>query len=775
MKSTQEVTNNTSKKAGNVPEEIDGHNLQEAYESGRITEEELEMIKSGLDPIPRPLGPIIPFPFFYTSSGLYEWSFKYPTFPLPQPLPPFPPLPEPGPLQPGGFSEEGEPMAEAAVPIYPFFQREELRLDIDGRYPLMKVSGTIYTGISLRIHWIANLTKVGANTYSGDIFYKDGNTTWLPHTNVRVQVTKSFFAAQRKVTITFIGRGTANRTRTYLWKSAYYHPVDFEYDVVEGTSAVTQINTGDHPNRPASLSIENLSIETVFRRAGFQVTTSPQGGVPITGAGANATWSDMEMHDAMQIYWSHFANMPQWKMWVLFASLHDTGSNLGGIMFDSIGLNHRQGTALFNDSFIKNAPAGDANPDAWVKRMKFWTACHEMGHAFNLAHSWQKSLGTPWIPLANETEARSFMNYPYFVTGGETAFFADFEFRFSDNELIFMRHAPERFVQMGNADWFDHHGFEQANVLQSSPFQLEVRLQRRTLEYFEFMEPVVAELKLTNRSNQPLIVDEKILEATDEMTVIIQKRGGTAKQWHPFAQYCYHSDKKVLTPGESVYASLNIASGIHGWNIAEPGMYTVQVAMHRDDEDIVSNQLQVRIAPPRSYEEEFVAQDFFSEDVGRVLAFQGTHYLDKANDTLREVADQFANRRVAHHALLALGNPLTRDYKLLNVKGDPNAIAQEPDKMFKTLKAKPDEARQELNKALLDDPGEAADTLGHIEYRQVVEQYSAFLADKGDSDEAASTMQKAEKTLAKRGVLESVLNDMESQRKQYATKKSGKK
>ncbi len=34
------------------------------------------------------------------------------------------------------------------------------------------------------------------------------------------------------------------------------------------------------------------------------------------------------------------------------------------------------------------------------------------------------------------------MNYPYGVAGGESAFFADFEYRFSDGELLFMRHAP---------------------------------------------------------------------------------------------------------------------------------------------------------------------------------------------------------------------------------------------------------------------------------------------------------------------------------------------
>ena len=77
--------------------------------------------------------------------------------------------------------------------------------------------------------------------------------------------------------------------------------------------------------------------------------------------------------------------------------------------------------------------------------MKFWTAVHEMGHSFNLAHSWQKALGQPWIPLSNEPEARSYMNYPFRVDGGQSSFFADFEYRFSDSELLFMRHAPARF------------------------------------------------------------------------------------------------------------------------------------------------------------------------------------------------------------------------------------------------------------------------------------------------------------------------------------------
>ena len=717
----------------------------------------------------------IPFPWLLTASGLYEWKFSFPSIPIPGPWP-----------HPGGTVEhEAGNQASAAVQsdlAQFWFQREELRLDIDGRYPLMKASGTLYSGLSMRIHWIANLEQRDTGIYAGYIWYKDGDAAWLPHTNIEVKVTTSWFTSQRKATITFTGGGSPNRVRTYKWQSGYFHPNEFEYDTVAGTNAVTQINTGDHPNRPASLATENISIETCFRRAGFDVKMSGGNNViPIAGAGADNLWTDMEMHDAMQIYWLRFANKAQWSMWVLFAwqhapvpSLGITPDNLGGIMFDSIGPNHRQGTAIFNGSFIKNAPDGDASPAAWVRRMKFWTAVHEMGHAFNLAHSWQKSLGTPWIPLTNQPEVRSFMNYPYRVSGGESAFFSDFDFRFSDEELLFMRHAPQRFVQMGNADWFDNHGFQQANASPNSPYALEVRVHR-TLDYFEFMEPVIVELKLTNRSSQPLLVNESLLNETDDMTVIIKKQGRLARQWRPFAQYCHHSNNKALAPGESLYSSLEIATGINGWDIAEPGVYTVQVALHMMNEDVVSNVLQVRVAPPRSREEEFWAQDFFTEDVGRVLAFKGSRYLDKANDTLHEVVERFSNNRIAHHARTALGNPLTCNYKLLNFADedveDVAAVIQDEDRQFNVLKAQPDVARDFLREALLEKPTEAADTLGHIEYRNAVEQYSAFLAQEGESDEAAQSLEEARNTLADRSVLKSVLKEMDAQQKQYAKEK----
>jgi len=763
-----------SRMAEPPPEIADLEDVVEGVEMG--AEEDTEGLRFPAR-IPR-----VPYPFLLRASGLYRWAAPtivrqpYPRpKPIPRPIPirPVPRRPMPSRVEeapeelrePGAAyadvdgTELGEADMAGLVPFW--FRREDLRLDVDGRYPQMVVSGTIYSGVTMRVHWIANLTKIDSDSYAGPIWYKDGAASWLPHTNVRVDVVRSWYSNQRRATVRFTGGGAPTRVRTYGWKSWSYRTAEFEYDAVSGTSAVTTVDTGAHPNRPASLPTGNLSLETVYRRAGFRVAVTPGSGtIPLSGAGSNARWSDAEMHDAMQVYWSRFADKPQWSLWVLFAALHERGTSLGGIMFDDIGPNHRQGTAIFNDAFISNPPPGDPAPDAWVRRMRFWTAAHEMGHAFNLAHSWQKALvhqgHGPWIPLANEPEARSFMNYPYNVSGGQDAFFDDFEYRFSDSELLFLRHAPERFVEMGDADWFDDHGFEQAETLRGSPYRLELRAHREEQEYFDFLEPVVLELKLSNASTDPVVVDANVLESS-ALTVVVKRRNEPAKTWHPFAEYCQNGTRAVLMPatepgaaGEAIYGPLRLTGGVGGWSIDEPGYYTV---------------------PPRGFDEELIAQDFFTEDVARVLTFSGSGQLTKANAVLEEVVDRLGERKVSRHALVALATPRTKQYKTLEISEKPAGEAGRPEMGFMVSKVKAGEAEKKLKKALLDDPAEAAETLGHIGYGRCVHELGTFMAEHVEPTRGAGALETAKKAMEKRGVKESVLKEMAS--RASALKKKG--
>ncbi len=649
---------------------------------------------------------------------------------------------------------------------------EELRLDVDGFYPQMTVSGTIRIGRRQSIHWIARLTKTGAQSWEGPIWYKEGATQFFPFTAVQVSTRRIGILSPPRTEVIFLTDGPRSCKRTYKHSDPCFHSVKFEYDCAEGTTAETSIDTHDHPNRPVTLPNENLSIETVFGRAGFRVTKSGDRSiVPLAGAGPGSQWSDMEMHDAMQTYWSQFANAPQWAMWVFFAAQHEIGSSLGGIMFDDIGPNHRQGTAIFNDSFIASPPTGDPNEAAWVRRMKFWTAVHEMGHAFNLAHSWQKSLGDGWIPLADEPTARSFMNYPFkLAIGGQEKFFESFEFRFSDAELLFMRHAPEQFVQMGNADWFDNHGFRKELADSTSSLRLALRVNRPKPR-FEYLEPVVVELKLTNLSETTQIVNGAALSDPSQLTIIIKKSGRPAQQFEAFAHYCQADEPRTLASGDSMYESLFVSAGRAGWQIAEPGKYTLQVACESNGQSLVSNPLAITVAGPDDFGEERFAQDYFSDDVARILTFGGSMVLDDGNKALEQIVERLPKRRAAIHARVALGTPLLMDYKRLRFvarqAADQITSAAQAGAAIEVEKAKVDKAHKMLNQALLDQPEEAAESLGHIVYRRQVEREARLLALQGAPGDAANCHKSLAETLKSRNVLLNVVRDVRRKGKSY--------
>lgn len=724
--------------------------------------------------IETPQLPIVPR-LRHSLSGLYLWSQPR-LGPVPEFQPEISEVPE---FRSSATVPETElnGVPEVPKPVLPvLFARQELRLDIDGFYPQLVASGTSFRGGTTVVHWIAKLERFTdrPNHFVGAIWYKDPANAVFPFNRVDIQVNPGFTLSLDTAAVIFSGPVIRPATFVFKHKSAFFHTMNFEYDFQEGITPDVCYDTSTHPNHPASLPHEKLTVETVYRRAGFDVSTTPGDRVPIAGAGLNSQWSNQEMHDAMQVYWSHFANAPQWAAWAFFAGQHEMGSSLGGIMFDSTGAYQRQGTAIFYNSFISQPPSNDPNPAAYVERMKFWTGVHELGHTFNLAHSWQKALGVSWIPLQNEPAALSFMNYPYLYPGtptpSEQAFWANFEFRFTNNELLFMRHAPGKFVEQGFAAWFDHHGFEQANVSPDSALKLEVRTNRST-PIFQFMEPAMLELKLTNSSAQPVLLPEDTLQSVESMTIIIKKDGQPARQFRPFAQYCRKAVKRVLNPQESLYDSLFIASGLNGWQISEPGFYTVQVALHMEEQDIVSNPLRLRVATPLGFEQEFLAQDFFSEEVGRILTFDGSRFLKKGNDTLREVAEKLKDQNVAIHARVALGMTDAREVKSLEFKAPAGRFASAGLSGASIACKRPDldAARKEFA-GILKRPGLAAESLGHVDFKYYIDRFTDFLAFEGASKEAIGLQDQLLQTLADRKVLERVLEDIRLRREQLEGK-----
>src|SRR5262249_6978687 len=140
-------------------------------------------------------------------------------------------------------------------------------------------------------------------------------------------------------------------------------------------------------------------------------------------------------------------------------------------------------------------------------REELHTWIHELGHAFNLVHSWDKAdVGAQLGPRGGLGDL-SWMNYSdkyQFDDSiqGSAAFWDRFRFRFTTNELIHLRHAFYNNIVPGGADFFalgasaKQHD-ESALVAMTEPLTsasgLTLDLSARP---FLFGEPVTVELKL---------------------------------------------------------------------------------------------------------------------------------------------------------------------------------------------------------------------------------------------------------------------------------------
>lgn len=652
----------------------------------------------------------------------------------------------------GGPSSAGRQSGpgEWHVALAPLFGTEELRVDVDGLMPTMTVSGTISRLFVGRLTWIARVTKDSSTgIWSGAISYRNGTVSLRPHTDVSVKLSGGGLPSTRKAIATFSGGPGSALTRTYTFEKAAFREVAFEYDTVSDATAVTSHNPSSHPNHAPGAPKTTLTLERAYTRLGMRVTkTGGDSIVPIGDAKSDAVWSELEMHDAMQAHWSRWTDAPQWALWVLFARLSSEGSDLGGVMFDDIGPAHRQGTSIFSDSFISLAPAGEAHPGPWVERMKFWTAVHEIGHAFNLAHSWEKPAALPWVPLPAESSALSYMNYPYAHPGGLDAFFAAFEYGFSPNELLFLRHAPARFVQPGAAFWGVNHGFERETFEQvraacRGPLELDVRVHRQQPRY-EFLEPVVAELRLKNVSATPTVVDRRVLESAG-VAIVVVREDGQARRWRPYARHLTAPAPTVLQPGEAVYHSVFLSAGAGGWLIDEPGGYQVLAAADTGSGNVaLSRPLRVVVQRPATREADKLADDVFTSEVAQTLAFGGTRVLHRANQTLRRVTEELPESKAAVHASAALGTPMTSEGKVLNLGADGREVVE-------LASAAPEGARELLSCALRDLDA-AADSLGHVAVTEQTKRLADVLAADGDSSVRRGLLARSAEVLTKRKV-----------------------
>ncbi|HZF32183.1 MAG TPA: hypothetical protein VE914_00095, partial [Candidatus Angelobacter sp.] len=140
--------------------------------------------------------------------------------------------------------------------------------------------------------------------------------------------------------------------------------------------------------------------------------------------------------------------------------------------------------------------------------------------------------------------------------------------------------------------------------------------------------------------------------------------------------------------------------------------------------------------------------------------------LHSANDTLREVVERLADHPAAWHARVALANPLARNYKHLTLGEGPQQMTAAADAggRITLTPARADDARKSFAAALLEYPDQAAETLGHVDYKDYVDGFAQWLGDRGDAAGAATCRARLHDTLANRAVADPVLEEIAGRR-----------
>lgn len=451
-----------------------------------------------------------------------------------------------------------------------------------------------------------------------------------------------------------------------------------------------------------------ITVTSSFREAGIELyDIESVGTVPTSSHG----WHDAELHALMESVADVRTDVRDWMLHLLLLS-SARNPDLLGVMFDSGVLDTnqlpRQGVAVFTDPMQSHS--------AGFERKLIQTTAHELGHALNLAHRFERRVG--------RADSLSFMNYDWRYGGGgrRNEFWNNFDFRFDDDEEAFLRHAPWPKIVPGGAEfatvryWADGGGGYSPYVPEVPISNFELRLLTPVSgALFEFSQPVFLTAELENKTNSTYEFWDDLLDPKAGFLEILIEResfappiGDRARMFRPVANRCYDlsaTRADEFGPGAVLSRNLNLTFGAAGFTFAEPGNYRIMGVLAFYDpmqgiEYIVrSSALAIRIAHPQSLEEEQDALRLFRRDVGMYLAFGGSDELQKAEQVLQDVSERRCRRRQIHER----DDPLAvyvRRCRALNASRD---FVRFTGKEWKRRRARPQEAL-EIVRELVEQP-----------------------------------------------------------------------
>lgn len=541
----------------------------------------------------------------------------------------------------------------------------ELRVDVDRSRPMKRVSGDLFhtVGHTLSYYGSFVVDSPTITVSASQVVVRGlGRFTFTAGAPV-VQVTLprvNVFHPQAAATLQFFTVTNAPGASYHCpFTSPHYRTVRIETDCVSdvATPPFATYHTG---SLPSGGTPRNISVVSAFTEAGIGMSPTAGEKVNIVHAGPDASWSNAELHASMQKHFSLWNDLPQWCVWQLVAQNHDFGAGLYGIMFDQEG-KQRQGCAVFH--------RGIGGTTAEQLRLQLYTYVHELGHCFNLLHSWQKQYASP--PKPNRPDSLSWMNYPWaYPKGGPAAFWSSFDFRFDDEELIHLRHGFRNDVIMGGKDFLV--GSSLGRDVMADPLADDSGLVLAISTHkpsFALGEPVVLELKLRATDTRGRRAHTWLHPNCGMVKILVSRPGGEVRAYEPMIDHLVGERQVVLGVGDEIGDSAYIGYGKGGFYFDQPGQYRVRAAYAAlDGSQVLSDILTIRVRYPVSEEDERLAELFLGEAQGALLYLKGSdnETLRTGNDAFDEVLERFDAHPMATYARMVKGINAARTFKTIS-------------------------------------------------------------------------------------------------------------
>lgn len=556
----------------------------------------------------------------------------------------------------------------------------EARVDVDGPRPLNKLSGDFFTVSGGTTTYFGSFivdAPTITRTPSQIVARGRGRFTWSAGAPV-VQVTiprRSILQPAAPATVQFFTTGgSPGATYTCAYEAAGFRRVSVETDCASDvtTPVFNSYNTGSLPSGGPA---RTLSVVQAYAEAGVQmVSTGRNNIVNVAEAGPNHTWSDAELHASMVRHFSVHRDTQQWAVWTLVCQQHDLGPGLYGIMFDRLG-RHRQGCAVFHQ--------GIGGTTADKLRLQLYTYVHELGHAFNLLHSWQKSLASP--PGVNRPRSMSWMNYPWNYPDGAAAFWSAFPFQFDDPELIHLRHGFRNHVIMGGDPFATHAAVIDPQAMadpirDESGFRLNIAPHQRA---YALGEPVVLQLALSVTDRRGKVAHPHLHPKASMTSIAIAKPNGEVVAYEPYIDHLMDSEPRFLADGEVIEDSAYIGFGAGGVYFEQPGTYKVRAIYHAPDgSQVFSNVAEIRVRYPVTQADEDLADLLVGEEQGALFYLLGSdsEALSSGNRAFDTVLEKYAKNPLADYVQAARGVNLARTFVIVD-DTRPNLAEVRPPKL----------------------------------------------------------------------------------------------